>query len=491
MATDDDVTVSFEEARQQPIVNDNDEEIGKLEDDLEEKEDEIEKLQGQLKDAQEQGNLKIRVPKLLGGSDGNQGLLATFDGSDGATFTNVTVKRMRESENIEVSGYDSTTPQGISGWNSSRYIFDGSDSKVTVSLYTNIGSPNTRQFWKVHGFGDDDLGLSVVVVPQNGSTKGSATIDSGEREGLDGAIQITGSPEAISNDISNGIEIPASFGGTSGRIICEACNSDPVSDYYTSSAGFKGTDWGAAEFRANRLTASHQRVQDETYLYFGIWARHPEDADSDYGTDNFQRIGGGVVGGDAENLSSIPTTLEGEATFIGGAVGEYAIGELGREGQDGYRKAKAGSFTATANLFADFGDTDTVHGNITGFQENGSSLGWGTLRLVGDETTALDTPGNKAGFSGINVETGARAGDMTISGTEVTGTWGATLYGVTNAVDTDGDGPTGATCQKTGCAAELAGFVGWFNADGGIVGGGSDTDEDVAIVGAFGAAYRP
>ena len=450
-------------------------------------------LQQALNNQKQQGNIRVRVPLLLAG------LQATFDGSPQFGDDNVTVEHMRgKSPNIKVPGYTSTTPRTIPNWNSSRYTFDGSDDKITVSLYTNIGSPGTREFWKVHG---------TAALQVTGITAGGDAKDNNPKIG-DDPLQVTiGIPVPVGSDnlkriSSNGedfnrLTVNANFGGTPGKLICSNCtgvvgSSDdaqkPTHYFGRTTDGrpdFKNGAWDT--FEADRPIAPHQRPQDETYLYFGMWAQNPEDEIDPYGTNNFRSI----EGPEERELSSTDTNgLEGEATFVGGAVGEYAIGELGQEGQVGYRKAKAGSFTATANLTANFvgnGD-DTLQGNITGFQENGSPLGWGTLRLVGTGETALNTPGSKATLT-ATVEGGAVAGDMRIEGTEVEGNWGATLYGVANNATAAADPPQGARCQDTGCAAELAGVAGWFHASGGIVSGGGDTDVDAAIVGAFGAAY--
>jgi len=121
-------------------------------------------------------------------------------------------------------------------------------------------------------------------------------------------------------------------------------------------------------------------------------------------------------------------------------------------------------FTATATLDADFRDASAegsiVSGSITGFQAGATSTeGW-NLSL-----------GASSDFSS-NAVTGAFRSTSRIAGVDVSGDWGATLYGVDNpgytaATNDDPDNkPAGATCGKGGCEADVAGLSGWFRASG-------------------------
>ncbi len=171
------------------------------------------------------------------------------------------------------------------------------------------------------------------------------------------------------------IEIRGSFAGASGRFVCtegDCSGSDAFANGGTNDAApvditsvieqndddewmFPGADWS---FVPNNPRSQVQRNEDETYLYFGIWASHPEEETGTYLANSFRRItGGGPFGGD------VPTTLSGNAKFEGSAVGQYAIGEVGD------RKAQEGIFTATAILNANFGTANVISGRITDFKD--------------------------------------------------------------------------------------------------------------------------
>lgn len=95
--------------------------------------------------------------------------------------------------------------------------------------------------------------------------------------------------------------------------------------------------------------------------------------------------------------------------------------------------------------------------------------------------------------SGVAIDTDSLAVSGSIDGVRVAGNWSATLYGVDNAAGTgDANVPSGYTCPKYGCSADLAGFTGRFRAgdftdDGTDITPGGDV---VAIGGAFGAAPK-
>ena len=81
-------------------------------------------------------------------------------------------------------------------------------------------------------------------------------------------------------------------------------------------------------------------VDDDSYMYFGWWKRELEST----GAFSFEMFSSG-----AHEVSNIPDTLTGTATYTGPAVGQYAIYQpLGTQ-------TESGSFTARAELTADFG----------------------------------------------------------------------------------------------------------------------------------------
>ena len=213
---------------------------------------------------------------------------------------------------------------------------------------------------------------------------------------------------------------------------------------------------GRPEFRGTWRFFSSSGVRQTTdmeYLYFGFWKSVPEAIGGDY---QYEHIYGG--NGAVANRAD----LTGVARFRGGAVGEYVVRNQAGESD------RIGTFTANANLTADFGG-DTLGGSITDFRDGSQTLtGW-IVTLGGG---VADEPSGSTAFAGASVTnalTDARFGNA-----RGTGMWSATLHGTQNIRTgmIEADYPVARYP-----VADLAGIVGLFNA----------ASDDIAVAGTFGA----
>ena len=204
--------------------------------------------------------------------------------------------------------------------------------------------------------------------------------------------------------------------------------------------------------------------EDDAYLYFGIWSSIPKTIS---GTGyNFRYI----AGGGAESGAALGNfdSLTGSATFRGGAVGRYVT-----QGQVGGQNATIGTFTATATLNADFGDSSTagtLSGSITDFREDGSPLaGW-------QVTLGSDTNVGVASTIAAGAATGSTVAG--IGGVSVGGSWGATFHGIDNEGVTELSDTVKYPASQYP-PVDLAGVTGWFDAGTGTT--------SVSLAGAFAA----
>lgn len=322
----------------------------------------------------------------------------------------------------------------------------------TIYLYSNIGAPGTRPFWKVHNVAVD------APAEDNAASNPTPTA---------AAQFITDSTDST---MATGVRVSGTYSGVSGTYTCvvAACigAKDTIAltglvQLTNSVRSFADGDWS---FKPSSIVSGIQQAQDDAYLYFGIWASDPVAVP---GTPNFQYIAGGGAesGTDLNNFAA----LTGAATFTGGAVGRYATTR-----QVGQQSARIGTFTATATFTANFGDaTDagTLHGRLTDFRENGVSLpGWNlTLGATANVGNAVDI--TNAAVNGASTLTVGTVGDVPVNGM-----WGAGFYGMDNAVLADRV-MYPATRYPV---ADLAGLTGWFDAQ-------SAATVTTAIAGAFGA----
>ena len=359
----------------------------------------------------------------------------------------VTVEHMRgQSLKFEPTGNyrrGSAAPS-ISGWRSASFSREiGVTATESIYLYTNIGSPGSKAFWKVYG---DEVGTGEF----------EEDLAAPSSFGRDRSLYQNSNGDAEERD---GVTRGGSYDNVSGTFSCATtCNMTADAE---GEISFEG-EWS---FKASP-TAGVRQDQDTEYLYFGIWTSEPVDAAMPHG---FKWIAGGGNAIDNTNFLA----LEGTATLNGSVIGKYVL--RNQVGQND----RIGTFTADAAFTAQFGASPTLDGRITGLSEDGSSLGSNWNVYLGATASTAATLAN----------TGVRAGVATasIGGVSATGAWSASLHGSDNPGYTDfGDETNQIDCPVSGgCpAADLAGVAGWFNAKSG------DTVplSNAAIAGAFAAA---
>ena len=155
-------------------------------------------------------------------------------------------------------------------------------------------------------------------------------------------------------------------------------------------------------------------ITDETdtdYLVLGAWLAVPEDM-----TETTSLVGVLVDGSDPFDASSI-AGLTDSATYSGPAVGIYEQRTAGSS-----EDVRIGSFVASTELTVDFDSNAgaAVSGTITGFEENGQSLGGWEVRLPAEDISS----GANRFDGGVNL---TRDGGDTLD--EDVGTWHGRFFG--------------------------------------------------------------
>ena len=391
-----------------------------------------------ITEAEQQANVSLRAQPLLTALD-------LADGDEEVVVVEHVPGKSRKFAPTGSYARGSAAPS-ISGWHRASFSrLRGNDGTETAYLYTNIGSPSGKHFWKVYG---EDVVESDSDFLTNAKPSGfgmqARKLFPDDREG---------NPDNKDNASRGG-----TYDGYSGTFSCATgCNIEAADGGALTFTG----DW---TFKARHATTGGTSMQDTEYLYFGIWAFDPK---TPSGAHEFEWIAGG--GGDIDNTHF--RALTGTATFNGGAVGKYVL--RNQVGQ----KDSIGTFTATATFTANFVDSPTLDGRITDFREGGSSLaGWSVyLGMSSSEAATLS-------------ETGAMGqANASIGGVSAMGNWAASLHGSNNPGHTDfGDGDNQIECPvSAGCpSADLAGVAGWFDA----FSEGTAANSDAAIAGAFAAA---
>ena len=418
--------------------------------------------EARLSEAQ-QAVLNARARAYIGELDDNERR------GDDTAGSIVTVEWMRD-ERIEVDPGGNFAPgsgaPSISGFSAYHFTRRTGISDETAYLYTNIQSPGTRAFWKAYGL-DETLTATNASLAMPSST-GTSKVYTGS-----GATRVFA-----------GRSVGGSFRGASGTFTCSATddtathcgvtvttdiNGNPVTDNITSHIetvnGVRRFASGTAiswTFKPSNINNGVRINQDDTFLYFGIWASEPDIAS---GAHNFQVIhgGGGVKFDGDPPVAVLDSTafgdLTGSATFKGGAIGKYVTrNQVGEN-------ARIGTFTAQADFTANFnGANSSLEGRITNFREDGQELAGWDVYLGG--TSATDASVFEGGTTAAGTGSTAHA---RIGRVAATGTWAATLYGSANnradlggGTAPDADDPTYPLARFP--FADLAGVAGHFSA---------------------------
>ena len=175
------------------------------------------------------------------------------------------------------------------------------------------------------------------------------------------------------------------FDGASGNFECTG--SCTVAHEGGSIYNLRSGTWTFTTSKTARVP-----VDDDSYMYFGWWKREQKGDETLF----FEMFSGGAH----EVTNIIPKPLTGTATYTGRAVGQYAIYQpLGTQ-------TESGSFTARAELTADFGDAlseGTLSGRVTNFS---NASDWSvTLKSAGIDTGTV-ADGNVSWTIAGNTEDG-------------------------------------------------------------------------------------
>ena len=150
--------------------------------------------------------------------------------------------------------------------------------------------------------------------------------------------------------------------------------------------------WTGRVFERPQAQGATQRVvvytnraaSPNAYYRMGWWMNEPQAVDDTHTTYRFVTPSLGLINGKQAGIT-------GTATYAGSAVGLYSLRP--RTGD----AMRAGSFTATASLTANFG-TDTVEGAITNFRdEKGAAISGWAVNLNSTSLGTTVTSGNTSG----------------------------------------------------------------------------------------------
>lgn len=309
------------------------------------------------------------------------------------------------------------------GWEGKKYTASGTgvDGTYEAVVYSNVGAATQGK-----KFGNAEQGTQY----QYPLTGGMLTIDASSTaahaarvggSGFDHTAGVKTFPFPSPNrDGATKVSVPGSFHGVSGTYTCtpgtgNTCAALKATKGFTlgttdSSNVFSASDT-AWTFRPGNPEARVSDVADFDYSSYGWWLQKDGKWTASAFTDDK---------GTAPTAISGLDSLNGTATYMGGAAGKYAISSSTGGTND------AGHFTARATLEANFND-DTITGTVDRFMgADGKSRDW-SVELkkshIGGDGVLVGTP------DGTTATTARQETVWSIDGTKATagGGWSGAL----------------------------------------------------------------
>jgi hypothetical protein len=291
-------------------------------------------------------------------------------------------------------------PTSLMGWTGQTLVRTDKDiaasadetvpGTVTAVVYTDIEAPTPRpissSLWTAAAFDDAFDGANFDTTAPSVASDGTLTIPlAGAAAGDDrtqtwpGTATGTGIPTTLNTTSEIDDRFSGTLNGLSGTFNCTAAtDGDACTIKKISATTFEVS--ANLQFKANANQSVP--VQDSEFMTFGYWVTAPDE-----GTGAAHHY---MVGTFAAPVVPVHITdpMSGSASYEGSAAGVYA--EKAHSGNT----ARSGSFTADAQLTADFDDatSDNAHisGTIDNFMENGESLGKWSIHLGGNKTVGAN-----------------------------------------------------------------------------------------------------
>ena len=301
---------------------------------------------------------------------------------------------------VNLSEDKKTMVADLHDWEGKRYTHTvpsdattGAGDTYEAIVYSNVGDPTPgKKFGGVAANDEFEYAL----------TNGMITVDTAQ-DGVSGRVdspdfdQSAGTKEFPKPTNNLAVMISGSYHGVSGTYSCTPTTGNTCATQLAAEGFLLGitadntnvfsgsaTAW---TFKPSDPNARVTEMPDEIYASYGWWLRKSADGKM-YTASAFAADKGNVA--DATGID----TLRGTATYMGGAVGKYALYSALGETND------AGHFTAIATLEADFND-DMIMGTIDRFMgADGESRDWsvelkksgvnGTGTIIGTDGTGTE-----------------------------------------------------------------------------------------------------
>ena len=229
--------------------------------------------------------------------------------------------------------------------------------------------------------------------------------------------------DATTEDMDEAFETAGTYNGAPGTYRCDGTSQCSVT--YNAMGGITGV---AGDWVFTPDPGAMSDVPDADYLHYGFWLKRTTDAMGAVTYNEVETFAGSSVA-----ASGSTGSVEGMATYAGGAAGVYVIKTAYDPVTGELTNANSGHFSADASLTAYFGGgdipankQDTLTGTIDNFMLSGGEMNDWSVALQSDADLTTD------GIQGSDTGTHSGTAKGGVMGED--GSFSATFHGpVTDA----------------------------------------------------------
>ncbi len=343
-----------------------------------------------------------------------------------------------------LSADDDTMVAAHHGWTGTRYADPAGGAEYEAIVYSNVEAPTMgRKFGSADAVtpaGAYEYRLASGALPSAQFAAANVAFTGVTRTAGTEPFSL---PDPNPTGADN-ILIPGSYHGVSGTYSCAPSDAAVgCSAAVAANGGFTVSSADTWTFTPSNAEARVMDAEDANYASYGWWL-HKAAFETSFNASAFVDEVGTVAA--ATDLD----TLNGTATYVGGAAGKYALSSTTGGTND------AGHFTARATLEADFSvndGTDTTTNAITGTLDmfmgaDDQPRDW-EVELMGSPIT------DEGGIGGAAVGTAWTIGG---AAADESGSWSGTLRN--NGTDGVPQVATGTFYTEYGTAGKMVGAFG-------------------------------
>ena len=332
------------------------------------------------------------IARYSGASNSNDRRYAQFNdqGNDLSATPDLSIE-IGQADAVRLKPDKATMVEALKGWTGSKWKLEDKGTTYEAWVYDNRWSAPGDRFRDAWSDEFDE---------GTGWLNSTGTASTGQHQAFEGVNLVAGNNKVAG--VGEQYRARGTFAGVRGEFFCtpaidKSCTVQPrpdglwLGEMGTSNFAVSTTAW---RFKPDNMDDRVASDDDTAFVSYGYWIR--KGADGKWDVSAFH----GNHRGEAQNISGLTSdaALNGTATYDGGAAGVYAL------------ETEAGTFTADAELVADFTD-NSVTGTIDGFMTkkgftgggDGMSRDWSVelrkLRFSSEGGFLVDASNNATGLT--------------------------------------------------------------------------------------------